>query len=770
MIRCDRSAVTWRTGELTPNPELVEKTHMRCVLTALLVFATVAAAAQAPEEARRQIDNVAAFARLYGVVRYFYPSDAAETIDWDRFAVLGVGRVRNTRDLAALETALEGLFNPLGPKLEIASSLAPAPPVGPINPAHIVWQHLGPGIVDPTARSPYSSQRTNRSSPVALQTEDVFVTLMQNVPATDLRGKRVRLRGRARVSDLAVKGWAGFWVRVDRGGQQIGFFDNMHDRPIRQTEWREYIVEGAVADDAANVAFGALASGSVTADFDAIELAVADGGDWKSLQIRDPGFEAPGDARASGWIQAGSSKNPQVAKAEGDAADGQRFLRMAANSGGSSSTTRNTRTPTGAHVDIDLIKGLRARVPLMLTDDDARTSSIQSLREVINAITGSEARSDLDVRLADVVVAWNVFRHFYPYWEEAQVNWDSRLQSQLEFAYRAQTREEHLQALQQLVADARDGHGNVIDTVREPSGMLPIDIRAIGGRLVVIASSVPDDVPVGAVVISIDRSNAAERLESAMRHASGTTQWRGWRATRQLTTCVRNSSVTLTTEFQGRGTREVSVPCGAQRPPERRPEAIAEVASAIWYVDLTRGSMAQLQPALSKLAGAKGVIFDVRGYPTDAGAQILPYLLAEQESDRWMHVAHIAGPFGQVADWQSVGWNLTPATPRIGGRRVFLTDGRAISYAESVMGYVKDRKLGTIIGSTTAGANGNVVRFVVPGRFAITFTGMRVTGHDGRTPLHLAGVQPDMPLEPTIGGLLAGRDELLERAIALIRE
>ena len=51
-----------------------------------------------------------------------------------------------------------------------------------------------------------------------------------------------------------------------------------------------------------------------------------------------------------------------------------------------------------------------------------------------------------------------------------------------------------------------------------------------------------------------------------------------------------------------------------------------------------------------------------------------------------MHVARITGPFGEVESWQSFGWNLQPATPQLPARRVFLTDGRAISYAESVMG------------------------------------------------------------------------------------
>ena len=55
--------------------------------------------------------------------------------------------------------------------------------------------------------------------------------------------------------------------------------------------------------------------------------------------------------------------------------------------------------------------------------------------------------------------------------------------------------------------------------------------------------------------------------------------------------------------------------------------------------------------------------------------------------------------------------------------------------------------------------------FALPGRFGITFTGMRVTGHDGKTPHHLIGIKPDVPVAPTIAGLRAGRDEVLERAL-----
>jgi C-terminal processing protease CtpA/Prc len=83
------------------------------------------------------------------------------------------------------------------------------------------------------------------------------------------------------------------------------------------------------------------------------------------------------------------------------------------------------------------------------------------------------------------------------------------------------------------------------------------------------------------------------------------------------------------------------------------------------------------------------------------------------------------------------------------------------------MGYVGDRRLGTIVGGATAGTNGNIATFTTPGGFTVRFTGMRVTRHDGRSPHHLLGVQPDVKVAPTLAGLRAGRDEVLERGLAI---
>ena len=403
-------------------------------------------------------------------------------------------------------------------------------------------------------------------------------------------------------------------------------------------------------------------------------------------------------------------------------------------------------------------------------EDVKRSSPLAALRAAVAGVVDSGDPPDLDTRLADVVVAWNVFRHFYPYWPESGVDWDARLRPQLALAYDATTRAAHRDAMRLLVADARDGHGTVVDTrSREGPGLLPLRLGVIEGQLVVTATAAPAEAPVGAVVSTIDGVPASQRLAEPMRLASGTTQWKQTRALQEIAECPSAAVVKLVIDT-GAGPQARSLPCETKQvPAEKRPEAVAEMTPGIWYVDLTRASMRQVTPVFDKLAVATGVVFDLRGYPTDAGAQILPHLIGTSEADRWMHVNKIIGPYGQSAGWESVGWNLTPQSPRVGGKIVFLTDGRAISYAESVLGYVADRKLGTIVGGATAGTNGNVAAFVVPGGFEIRFTGMRVTGHDGHTPHHLVGVKPDVPMAPTVAGLREGRDEVLDRAVALIR-
>jgi hypothetical protein len=235
----------------------------------LLVLAMAGAFVAGPLTAQtpqRDLDNTAAFARLYSVVRYFYPSDAAASLAWNRFAAHGVRQTRAARASEQLESALKALFSPLGPGIDIGRTLSAAPAPGTPDKSLIAWRYMGAGMNATTegAQGPYKAKRTNRAIQLPPAVDGV-VTMTQMTPADSLRGKTIRLRASVRTVAGPSPAGAALWLRVDRPNQQMGFFDNMMDRPIRDASWRQYAIEGPVADDATNVAFGMLVAGALSA-------------------------------------------------------------------------------------------------------------------------------------------------------------------------------------------------------------------------------------------------------------------------------------------------------------------------------------------------------------------------------------------------------------------------------------------------------------------------------------------------------------------------
>jgi C-terminal processing protease CtpA/Prc len=99
---------------------------------------------------------------------------------------------------------------------------------------------------------------------------------------------------------------------------------------------------------------------------------------------------------------------------------------------------------------------------------------------------------------------------------------------------------------------------------------------------------------------------------------------------------------------------------------------------------------------------------------------------------------------------------------------VFLTDGRAISYAESIMGIIEAYKIAEIVGEPTAGTNGNINPLDLPGGYRVIWTGMRVLKHDG-SQHHGVGIQPTVRVSPTLRGITEKRDEQIETAIRIAK-
>ena len=90
--------------------------------------------------------------------------------------------------------------------------------------------------------------------------------------------------------------------------------------------------------------------------------------------------------------------------------------------------------------------------------------------------------------------------------------------------------------------------------------------------------------------------------------------------------------------------------------------------------------------------------------------------------------------------------------------------GRGFSRRHGRSSLVERRR----VGGPTAGANGDIVRVDVAGGYFVVFSGMRVTRHDGTT-FHREGLHPELAVTPTLSGLQAGRDEVLEAGLGVAR-
>lgn len=127
---------------------------------------------------------------------------------------------------------------------------------------------------------------------------------------------------------------------------------------------------------------------------------------------------------------------------------------------------------------------------------------------------------------------------------------------------------------------------------------------------------------------------------------------------------------------------------------------------------------------------------------------------------------------GDVANPGAFGWwqvaQLTPSEPHYTGQVVILVDETTQSSAEFHAMAFRTAHGAVVPGSTTAGADGNVSAVPLPGGLTSNISGLGVYYPDQR-PTQRAGIVPDLWVTPSIAGLRAGRDELVDAAICHIR-
>jgi C-terminal processing protease CtpA/Prc len=731
----------------------------------------------------QQQKDLTAFARLYGYVRYFHPSDEAAELDWDNFAIYGAKKVTEANNDQELVGILKTLFHPFAPTVDIypssdrdSFSIADITPPNKDGYMPIAWQHLGVGL-DTQNPSIYKSIRVNRPQPEKPLSQG-FAPIAQTFPADQIKGKEFRFTGWMKV-DSAGGGAGYFTMRIQKRGKVV-FFYNMSDRPATSATWQEYTITGRANKDADTITIGAMLGGRGVLWIDHLRLSVKDGDEWKNISLDNGSFE---DKELKPWHYNATLAGYRFATVTTEAPEGSRALSITSVNDPSRRSQKAAKLLYGEYpkpgefVQRPLASGIDCIIPLALYGTREQTyprgdsAGLTKLENAIRAaVPGGSNGDNPSVRLGDVVILWNIWRHFFPYWDDASCTPDLLLDSALTNAAGDSSRYEFLNTLQQMMGHMNDGHmyANLLyDTTH--LAYAPVVLAGAEGRLVVDAlvdSTL--DILRGDVVETIDGQPAAEYMAAIDKKESGSSQLKVFRDIVSLSLGPRGSVITLGLSRNG-SIHHVQVPRSMEWQPwygaRAKHPSSGWIRPGIFYIDLDKDPMDSIRSWMPQLEMARAIICDLRGYP-NSNHEFIGHLLTETENTKWMYVPQVTYPDYQRVMYSEGGWNMHPINPRLNGKVFFLTDGSAISYAESYLGFIKDLHLATIIGQPTAGTNGNINRISLPGGYRVNFTGMLVKDHKGGKH-HLKGIVPDVPVERTIKGIREGRDEILDKALQL---
>jgi C-terminal processing protease CtpA/Prc len=733
----------------------------------------------------RRIKNLEAFTKLYGYVKHFYPGDEAAGMDWDNFAIYGAHRVEMAAGNNELKSILEELFLPIAPALVIFDaqskpefSTESITPPDTTNMKVVSWQHRGIGFG--SVRSLYASIRLNRDN--ILIDKGRHSMLTQVVLPNNCLGKEIKLKASVKVKE----GKGLLWLRVDRKGNKRGFFYNMNDRPIETNTWKEYEFTGTVHEDAKLITFGCILLGDGQLWVDNFQLLFKKNEQWKPIELKNPGFEDGEEGKTpTNWNPAQTGYTSKITS--DTASEGNKCVTIK-----SEPFIKTIRGPLfkenikfGEFITKSLGSGLTCHMPLALYGSDSETfpkapaEKLDALNKAIQKFTPKELTGDNPyVRYAGIVKAWNVFQHFYPYFDVVKTDWNAVLSQSLRSAAGDNDRHDFLKTMQLMVAALKDGHGRVTMTNDiSKTYSLPITWEWVENNLVITNVLDPElkSISVGDIVEEIDGVKAKDVLEEAERFISGATPgWIRYRSQFSIARGPENSSASLKIKKFGKNT---SVSITLKRSKDvysiynetkgtNPPHKIIE--EGIHYLNIGTIPMNKIEELMPQLEKAKAIICDLRGYPIGNDKLINHLLSAQTVSQEWMWAPQVIYPDYEKVTYRKTGWQRIPAKPHLNAKIVFITDGRAISYAESFMGFIEGYNLAEIVGQPTAGTNGNINPFEIPGGYKITWTGMRVVKHDG-SQHHGIGILPTFPTERSIKGIAENRDELLEKAVEVAK-
>ncbi|QDW27125.1 peptidase S41 [Pedobacter sp. KBS0701] len=388
---------------------------------------------------------------------------------------------------------------------------------------------------------------------------------------------------------------------------------------------------------------------------------------------------------------------------------------------------------------------------------------------------------DAGYRLLSLYRYWGMINYFFPYKNVIGEDWNKILTTNLPVFLGAKNEQDYSLAALSLIARVHDTHANLWSGSKALSGFkgklaAPFQAKFIEDKLIITALhtdtlDVKSKLAVGDVITAINGKDipglireylpitAASNYDTQLRDLPGSYLLRS-----------NDNSIKISVK-RGNQLFDYTVPMGKlalayKNPAAEKAEAFKLINQDIGYVYPGKYKNDQL-PAIKKLfANTKGIIVDMRCYPSE----FMPFTFGNYiKNEKSVFVKFTAGSTGYPGAFSfgSPIKNGQSSSEAYKGKIVVIVNATSQSQAEYTTMAFQSTPNVKVIGSTTAGADGNVSSIVLPGGLNTMISGLGVFYPNG-TPTQRVGVKIDYKIYPTIAGISAGKDELLDKAIEVL--
>jgi len=372
-----------------------------------------------------------------------------------------------------------------------------------------------------------------------------------------------------------------------------------------------------------------------------------------------------------------------------------------------------------------------------------------------------------------------MIEYYYPYRNLLDDNWDTVLKEFIPKIISADDELSYKLTLLELIGKVNDTHANIWgrDEVLSKFWGLkisPVQVRILNKQVVITKlfdeSLAESEIKIGDIILKVNDIPVEKLISEKIKYCPASNLSTKYRdvAVKLLRTNKDNIKLSIK---RNAAIKNLMLKCSNFDPSrywQQDLPAFKILKDNIGYIYPGSLQKGQIDSIMQVLSDTKGLIIDLRCYPSDFIVFSLgKYLMPKPTNFVKFTNGSISEP-GKFTFTNSL---------KVGENRddyyknniVILVNEKTQSSAEYHTMAFRVAPKAQVLGSTTAGADGNVSTIILPGNVRTMISGIGVYYPDG-TETQRIGIVPDIEMRPTIKGIRNEDDELLNKAIDLIKQ